>query len=85
MTRAALLNAYLITGQLDGIRSVLAEMYESADLPPVLASLARGTAIILATHEGGPLADASEVLGASPKIMLGVACPTCRCPTTTRP
>jgi LuxR family maltose regulon positive regulatory protein len=62
LRRAALLNAYLITGQLDGVERVLVEMSGVRGISPVLASLARGTSTILAAHHGGPLADASETL-----------------------
>jgi DNA-binding SARP family transcriptional activator len=62
LTHAALAKVYLITGQLEGVRRVIGEMSGHEDLAPVLVSLARGTSIVLATHEGGPLADASEVL-----------------------
>lgn len=62
LTRAALANLYLITGNVEGVRGTLAAMADHPDLVPVLVSLARGTAVLLATHEGGPLAEASEVL-----------------------
>jgi ATP/maltotriose-dependent transcriptional regulator MalT/DNA-binding SARP family transcriptional activator len=60
LTRAALLNAYLITGRLDGVRHVLEEMSHKSGLSPVLASLARGTSTILVTSEGGSLAEAAD-------------------------
>jgi len=62
LTRAALANLYLITGNIEGVRGTLAAMAEHHNLAPVLVSLARGTTVLLATHEGGPLAEASEVL-----------------------
>jgi len=61
LTRVALASLYLVTGQIDRIRTILGEIGARGDLDPVIRSLARGVSVILETHDGGPLASASDV------------------------
>jgi DNA-binding SARP family transcriptional activator len=61
LTRVALASLYLVTGQLEKIKTILDEVAQRDDLGKVITSLARGISIILETHRGGNLSDAVYV------------------------
>lgn len=75
LTKAALANVYLVLGDIGSVRDLVEAMGQLEDLPPVVASLAHGFDVLVLTHEGGRLADASEELEqlARDHVRLGLA------------
>jgi DNA-binding SARP family transcriptional activator len=62
LTKVALAHVYLLLGDRDRLRNVVAELRSQTGLHHVIASLADGIGVLVVSHDGGSLADASEVL-----------------------
>jgi DNA-binding SARP family transcriptional activator len=62
LTKIVLAGLRLRLSQLDQIRALVHELDSCVNLPPVIANVASGFRVIVDTHDGGSLSDASEVL-----------------------
>jgi DNA-binding SARP family transcriptional activator len=62
LTKVALAYIYVLLGDREGLRTIVDDLGAAPTLPPVIASLADGIRVVVVTNDGGPLADASEVL-----------------------
>jgi LuxR family maltose regulon positive regulatory protein len=62
LTKVALAHVHVLSGDREGLRHVMEELRAEPALPDVIASLSDGIRVLVVTHDGGPIADASDVL-----------------------
>jgi DNA-binding SARP family transcriptional activator/tetratricopeptide (TPR) repeat protein len=62
LLRAALANAYMVTGQFEKVQSVAEAILRNPDSPKVAVDIARGFTTVIAANAGGSIATACEVL-----------------------
>jgi DNA-binding SARP family transcriptional activator len=62
LLRAALANAYMVTGQFDKVKRVADEILANPESPRVAISIARGYSTVLTASAGGSIADACDIL-----------------------
>jgi len=62
LLRAALANAYMVTGQFDKVRQVADEILANPASPRVAVSIARGYSAVLTASAGGSIAEACDIL-----------------------